>query len=93
MFDLQEILFTYYSINCVPWDICYSTIPYVLYYLCILFYMPRNHFCYFHYTDCFRMPFKIWDEVLTPKLILGWERCKESQILKFEFVPRQTRKS
>jgi hypothetical protein len=39
--------------------------------------MPRNHFSY-------RMPLKIWNEVLTPKLILGRERCNESQILRFE---------
>jgi hypothetical protein len=46
--------------------------------------MPRNHFCYFHYTICFSTPLEIWDEVLTAKLILGRERCNESQILKLE---------
>ena len=46
--------------------------------------MPRNHFCYFHYTNCFSMPLKIWDAILTPKLILSRERCNESQILRFK---------
>jgi len=48
-------------------------IIYVLYYLCILFYMSTNHLCYFHYTVCFRTPLKFWDEVLTANLILGRE--------------------
>ena len=83
LFYLQDILFTY-CINFVYLDICFSIILYVLYYLCILFYMPKKHFCYFHYTDCFRTPLEIWDEVFTPKLILGRERCNESQIVRFE---------
>jgi hypothetical protein len=56
----------------------------LLYHLCIVFYMPRNHFYYFHYTVCFHTPLKIWDDVLTPKLILGRQRCNESHILRFE---------
>ena len=83
-FFLQGILFTYYCINFVNLDIRISMILYVLNYLRILFYMPRNHFCYFHYTDSFRTPLKIWDEILTPKLILGRERCNGGQILRFE---------